>query len=214
MMTNLVFDIQRFATQKNQTVHSGNTILLKVKGEIIGRAQSLDGRRSFGTEGVYEIGSIMPQEHINNRYDGTVTLERFLIKKNDLAKIGLAALGEEILTRDIIDIEVLSKYDDNDNPRVIRVYRGCTAVDYSENFRVGAISGENATFQYLSCDRGNSDADILTELYEGMDNYGQAYFRASNFSEQHINDAIVDPTIYNGQSIPDTRSASGAETNP
>lgn len=194
------------ATQKNQTVHSGNTILLKVKGEVIGRAQSLDGRRSFGTEGVYEIGSIMPQEHINNRYEGTVSLERFLIKKSDLAKIGMAALGEEILTRDIIDIEVLSKYDDNDNPQVIRVYRGCTAVDYSENFRVGAISGENATFQYLSCDRGNTDSEILTELYEGMDSYGQAYFRASNYSEQHINDTIQSPSTYMNQTIPSSRA--------
>ena len=113
------------ATQANQTVHSGNTVLLKVKGVVIGRAQSLDGRRSFGTEGVYEIGSIMPQEHINNRYEGTVALERFLIKKDDLAKVGLAALGEEILNTDVIDIEVIDKATGD----TIRCYRGCTCVD-------------------------------------------------------------------------------------
>lgn len=140
------------ATQANQTVHSGNTVLLKVKGQVVGRAQSLDGRRSFGTEGVYEIGSIMPQEHINNRYEGTVSLERFLIKRDDLAKVGMAALGEEILNTDIIDIEVIDK----SSGQTVRVYRGCTCVDYSENFRVGAISGENASFQYLSCDRGDA----------------------------------------------------------
>lgn len=144
------------ATQANQTVHSGNTVLLKVKGQVVGRAQSLDGRRSFGTEGVYEIGSIMPQEHINNRYEGTVTLERFLIKKDDLAKVGMAALGEEILNTDIIDIEVIDK----NNGQTVRVYRGCTCVDYSENFRVGAISGENASFQYLSCDRGDATTSV------------------------------------------------------
>lgn len=143
------------ATQANQSVVSGNTVLLKVKGTVVGRAQSLDGRRSFGTEGVYEIGSIMPQEHINNRYEGTVSLERFLIKKGDLAKIGMSALGEEILTTDVIDIEVIDKA----SGETIRVYRGCTCVDYSENFRVGAISGENASFQYLSCDTGKK-ADI------------------------------------------------------
>lgn len=157
-MNNFVFDIQRFATQKNQSVHSGNTVLLKVNGAIVGRAQSLDGRRSFGTEGVYEIGSIMPQEHINNRYEGTVQLERFLIKKADLAKVGMAALGEEILTRDVIDIEVVDKA----TGKAVRVYRGCTAVDYSENFRVGAISGENASFQYLSCDNGTVNGTLKT----------------------------------------------------
>lgn len=149
------FDIQLFARQADQTVHSGNTVLLKVNGHIIGRAQSLDGRRSYGTEGVYEIGSIMPQEHINNRYEGTVSLERFLIKEADLAKIGMAALGEEILKRPVMDIEVIDKA----TSKTVRVYRGCTAVDYSENFRVGAISGENASFQYLSCDRGDATGD-------------------------------------------------------
>ena len=173
------FDIQLFATQKDHSVHSGNTVLLKVNGQVIGRAQSLEGRRSFGTEGVYEIGSIMPQEHINNRYEGTVSLERFLIKKSDMAKAGLAALGEEILTRDIIDIEVISKY----NNEVVRVYRGCTASDYSETFRVGAISGENATFQYLSCDRGNNDTSILQGLYEGASEGLQNYMHMANASQ-------------------------------
>lgn len=138
------------ARQIDQTVVTGNTVLLKVKGVVVGRAQSLDGRRSFGTEGVYEIGSIMPQEHVNQRYEGTVQLERFLIRKDDLAQVDMAALGEEILQKDIIDIEVIDK----DSEQPIRVYRGCTCVDYTENFRVGAISGENASFQYLSCDRG------------------------------------------------------------
>lgn len=138
------------ATQANQTVHSGNTVLLQVNGVTVGRAQSLDGRRSFGTEGVYEIGSIMPQEHINNRYEGTVSMERFLIKKSDLAQAGMSALGEEILTTDVIDIVVVDKSSGN----TVRAYRGCTCVDYSENFRTGAISGENASWQYLSCDRG------------------------------------------------------------
>lgn len=159
------------ATQANQTVHSGNTVLLKVNGAIVGRAQSLDGRRSFGTEGVYEIGSIMPQEHVNNRYEGTVQLERFLIKTADLAKVGMAALGEEILTKDIIDIEVIDKATGN----TVRVYRGCTAVDYSENFRVGAISGENASFQYLSCDRGNTDG--ISELLGEVSSDAQTYLQ-------------------------------------
>lgn len=149
------------ATQANQTVHSGCTVLIQINGVTVGRAQGLDARRSFGTEGVYEIGSIMPQEHINNRYEGSFTLERYLIKANDvtnaiagmkdLANLGISALGEEILTTDVIDFVVVDKASGN----TIRAYRGCTSSDYSENFRVGAISGENATFYYLSCDNGD-----------------------------------------------------------
>lgn len=138
------------ATEANQTVHSGNTVIIKARGQVVGRAQSVDGRRSFGTEGVYEIGSIMPQEHVELRYEGSIAVDRFLLRKSDLAAAGLAALGEEVLTHDILDFEVIDK---NTN-QTVRVYRGCTVVDYSETFRVNAISGENATFSYLSCDRG------------------------------------------------------------
>lgn len=195
MLSNFKFDLQRFVEQAKQSVHSGNTVLLKVKNQVVGRAQSLDGRRSFGTEGVYEIGSIMPQEHINNRYEGTIALERFLIKKADLAKVGMAALGEEILATPVIDIEVIDKV----SGRIVRVYRGCTAVDYSENFRVGAIAGEHATFQYLSSDRGGDDGDTSynSEMYaESVRNYTNVanYSIAQGYSTQGSiteNDAYI-----------------------
>lgn len=138
------------ANQAEQTVHSGNTILIKCKGQVVGRAQGLDARRSFGTEGVYEIGSIMPQEHIQNRYEGSFTLERYLIKKKDLVACGMVALGAEILEMGVLDVEVVDKL----TGECVRVYRGCTTSDYSENFRVGAISGENASFYFLDCDKG------------------------------------------------------------
>lgn len=138
------------ASQIEQTVHNGNTILIKYKGNTIGRAQGLDARRSFGTEGVYEIGSIMPQEHVQNRYEGSFTLERYLVREKDLYDLGLNALGAEILERSVIDVEVIDKITE----KTVRVYRGCTFSDYSENFRVGAICGENSTVQYLSCDKG------------------------------------------------------------
>ena len=193
------------ATQANQTVHSGNTVLLKVNGQVVGRAQSLDGRRSFGTEGVYEIGSIMPQEHVNNRYEGTVQLERFLIKSADLAKVGMAALGEEILVKDIIDIEVIDKATGN----TIRVYRGCTAVDYSENFRVGAISGENASFQYLSCDNGSTDA--LDELKDELGTDAQTYLEQVNITSTSggsVSSGLTSSSVYL-ESV-DTYNASGS----
>lgn len=130
-----------------QTVHSGNTIKIKIKGQEVGRIQSGDGRRSFGQEGVYQIGSIMPQEHVPLRYEGGFTVNKFYVRHKDLKQLGLAALGEEILTMDVLDIEVM----DNVTGKTVRVYEGCSMQDYSENFRVNAISGENATFVYLNC---------------------------------------------------------------
>jgi len=128
-----------------QTVHTGNTINIKLKGNVIGRIQSGDGRRSFGQEGVYEIGSPMPQEHVALRYEGGFTIDKFYVRKKSLADLGLAALGEDILTMEVIDIEVV----DNITGETVRVYEGCSLQDYSETFRVNAISGENASWVYL-----------------------------------------------------------------
>ena len=133
------------ASQKQQTVHSGNTIVIKYKGQAIGRAQGLDARRSYGTEGVYEIGSIMPQEHIHQRYEGSFTLERYLVRTKDMIKLGIASLGAGILDIGELDFEVQDKL----TGEAIRTYVGCTCSDHSENFRANAISGENATFYYL-----------------------------------------------------------------
>lgn len=138
------------ATYQKQTVHTGATCLIKVNGEVVGRAQSLSPRTTYGTEGVYEIGTIMPQEHVHNRYEGSFTLERFLMRKEDLVSTGLIGLGEDILTKDIIDIEIINKADN----KTLRVYRGCTFSDYTNSIRANAIAGENATVYYLSADMG------------------------------------------------------------
>lgn len=138
------------ASITKQTVHAGHTIKLKIGGKEVGRAQSIDGRRSFGQEGVYEIGSIMPVEHVALRYEGSVTLDKFKIRTSSLKELGLAALGVGILNMDAIDIEVT----DTQTNAVIVVYRGCSLQEYSENFRTNAISGENASWQYLSADMG------------------------------------------------------------
>lgn len=138
------------ASAEKQTVVTGAIVLLKIKGQVVGRAQSLDPRISYGTEGVYEIGSIMPQEHVQNRYEGTFTLERYMLRESDLADAGYIGLGEDILQKDILDIEVINKWDN----KTLRVYRGCTFSDYTTTIRANAIAGENATVQFLSCDMG------------------------------------------------------------
>jgi len=54
---------RQMADLNSQTVHSGNTVSILLNGIEVGRAQSLSAQREFGTEGVYEIGSLVPQEH-------------------------------------------------------------------------------------------------------------------------------------------------------
>lgn len=46
------------ATVSNQSVQTANRIYIMAQNNLIARAQSLTANRNYGTEGVYEIGSI------------------------------------------------------------------------------------------------------------------------------------------------------------
>ncbi|WBF82165.1 tail tube protein [Mammaliicoccus virus vB_MscM-PMS2] len=133
------------ATERKQTVHTGNTVYLMVGGKVVGRAQSASGQRSYGTTGVYEIGSIMPQEHVYLKYEGSINVERLRMKKENFAKLGFAALGEDILKKDVIDLVVV----DNLTNEVIISYHGCSAENYNEEFRANEIVSESINFLYL-----------------------------------------------------------------
>jgi hypothetical protein len=144
------------ASVAQQQSHAGHTIRLKIDGKEVGRVQSIDGRGSFGQEGQYEIGSIMPQEHVALRFEGSVTVDKFRIRKKSLAELGLAKLGEGILTMGVIDIEVTDRFTN----AIVEVYRGCSLNEYSRSHRANAISGENATWVYLSSDIGSPEKAV------------------------------------------------------
>jgi len=131
----------------SQKVITGNVINILIAGVVVGLCQTGDGRRTYGTEGVYGIGNFMPTEHVQLRYDGTFTVDRFFIRTKDLEKLGIAKLGEDILQLGVLDIQVL----DVVKNVTIRVYKNCTCSDYTETFRANAIAGENGTWHYLEC---------------------------------------------------------------
>lgn len=137
------------ATVSNQTVNSANRIYIMAQNHLVARAQSLSAQRSFGTEGVYEIGSIMPQEHVYLKYTGSVTLERFRMVSSNLASAqmgAIAALGEDILNKDIITINVMDSITKN----LVESFYGCSASSYSTAYRSNQIVTESIEFLYLS----------------------------------------------------------------
>lgn len=143
------------ANQTRQTVVTGNILQIVIGGKVVGLAQTADGRRSFGTEPVHGIGNFMPVEHVQLRYDGTFTVDRFFIRTQDLRSLKLAALGSDILDLGIVDVLVVDRV----SRKVLRQYIGCTISDYTETFRANAIAGENATFRYLECRPFQSDPE-------------------------------------------------------
>lgn len=115
---------------------------------LIARAQTLTANRNYGTEGVYELGSIMPAEHVYLKYTGTLTLERFRMVADNMAskKLDLARLGEDILQKDIVTINVM----DSVTKGVVESFFGCTASQYNTSYRANQIVTESIDFFYLS----------------------------------------------------------------
>jgi len=141
----------------------GHDILLAIEtpppngiAATIGRAQSLAGRRDFGLEQVYELGSMKPQEFVPLRYTGSITLNRYLIRGQDLVEL-LKSIGTpfslsdegKILLQSVrgLSVEVRDKYTD----RIIRKYSNCVVSTCDEDFRAGAICGETMTLLYSEC---------------------------------------------------------------
>lgn len=135
------------ADQTRQQVVTGNILQLVINGKVVGLAQSADGRRSFGTEPVHGIGDFMPREHVQLRYDGTLTVDRFFIRTEDLRSLGLAALGVDVLDLGVVEMLVIDRV----TRKTLRKYTGMTISDYTETFRANAIAGENATWRYKDC---------------------------------------------------------------
>ncbi len=135
------------ATVANQKVNTANRIYVMAQNHLVARAQSLTANRAYGTQGVYEIGSIMPQEHVYLKYTGTLTLERFRMVRDNLASqtMQIARLGEDILQQDIITINVM----DSVTRGLVETFWGCTASQYNTAYRANQIVTESIDFMYL-----------------------------------------------------------------
>lgn len=137
-----------------QETVTANMISLTIAGKTIGRAQNASSRIDYGTQGVYEIGTIYPTEHVYTKYEGTVTLERVLLMNQNLAEMHLAPLGEDVLATGTVNIVVKNKVNSN---KVICAYIGCTAQNYSMETRANQMVSETVNMTYLKASLVDKD---------------------------------------------------------
>jgi hypothetical protein len=121
---------------------SGDSGRVLIGGVEVGQATGIDFREDFGTEGVYVFGDNMPQEHITQRWTGTITVDAFFLRKQDLANLGIVPNhghgGLELPPLDIqfVDIFTSTKL----------LAKGCTIASHNVTNRANAFSVENAAF--------------------------------------------------------------------
>lgn len=122
------------------------------RNQLIARAQSITGEQQLGANYVREIGNYMPVEVVYEQYTGTLTLNRFRKIDADLADMDITALGEDILSLSVLDINVMDKVTSS----LIVSYRGCSASDNTLTIDLNTPSTEQIQFYYLYAANANS----------------------------------------------------------
>ena len=142
------------ATLAGQKTETTNRIYVMMKKHTIGRAQNMTVDTDFGAENVYEIGNYMPRETVFLRWQGTLNLERFRTIINDLAddSMGITAMGEEILQRDILDTNIT----DSITGKLVATYRGCSANTTNYQFQANSTTSEQLQMYFLSASNGHN----------------------------------------------------------
>lgn len=150
---------------------AGHDVIIKLNGYDVGRAQSISGTRDFGIEQVMEIGSMKPQEFVPLRFSGSLTLERYFVRNDDLLKIlknrnisfDLSKEGL-ILLHSVtgFEIEIRDKY----THKLIRKYEKCVFSSTDETIAAAGIAGERATIIYA--DARGDDSDLSASASAGV----------------------------------------------
>lgn len=121
---------------------SGDHGRVLIQGIEVGQATGVDFSEDYGTEGVYVIGDNMPQEHLAQRWAGTVRVDAFYLRKRALADLGIIPhTGHEVLDLPPMDIQFI----DILSGKKITAAQ-CTLGGHSVTNRANAFSVENATF--------------------------------------------------------------------
>lgn len=135
------------ATLAQQNVHASNTMVIKVRGLEVGRANAVDINADFGLQPIHEgIGSIMPAEHVSLEWSADISIDTFLIRTRTVqGKPGIAdvlgvPINETILLTTPFNLEILDKV----TGEPIFVAEDCSWSAHSITIRQGAITGKNA----------------------------------------------------------------------
>ncbi len=125
-----------------QTVHTGNTVVIYINGQKVGRATNFSPNERFNQEPAHEIGEIKVVENVPLRYEVSFTLTKFKIIKKSLKQQGIVPSPANVLKKDLLEFKVLDKITNQPLFAII----GCSCDDYRETISANAIVGEDATF--------------------------------------------------------------------
>lgn len=110
------------ATQ-NLKVRSGNRVVVKFDGKLVGLVRGLRASDDFGPEPASGIGDIHVQEYVPTMARHSLSAESIVLKRENLREAGIALEnGDAALDGMVFDIEIFDK----DTGALLRKYTGCS----------------------------------------------------------------------------------------
>lgn len=124
------------ATLATYTAETGASVIIKMDGKQIGYAAGLSAQEDYGAEQVYVVGSIMPQENVNNRFSVRLNLDNVMMRLDELIQNGVIKIAEDVLNRADFNVEVI----DLASGATKVVFAGCALASRNHNIRANQIS--------------------------------------------------------------------------
>lgn len=150
---------------------NANSVTIMVGDQPVGFAQTTSHSMDFGTEGLYGVGTAMPQEIQQLRNSMSITLDAF-----SLTAAGLLALGQpsnlaSVLANNQFNLHVI----DGATGQALFTYVGCVANNFSENIPANQPISDSITFTAI---------DVLDSTGQSIVNVGNAYQVPANIGAQ------------------------------
>ena len=130
---------------------TGNLILIAMQGQVIGRVQNITSRETWGTEPLYEIGSMLPAELVPLQWRGSLSVDKYKLRQSAMEALPIN-YGDDILTQQLFDIIIIDAASGN----IIEKFRGCVQADMTSAKPANRPSTQNITFFYLEHLAGNA----------------------------------------------------------
>lgn len=142
-------------SEQHQKAQGGHLVKIMINEQLVGFGRSSNIGQDFGVEGVYVLGDVGPQEHVPMRWDGTVSLDSFVIHAGSLDAqtvqlLELIAQGrEELKTQTTFNLTYLGRNDEE-----MFTLLECTPANLNLNVQSNQFTGQNATFKPKDIRRG------------------------------------------------------------
>lgn len=122
---------------------TGNRVLFKIGGQVIGLAQNVEISDDFGMQRVDGLGSPEALEFVPGMFSHNISGSRYQVSGKNLLQLGFVPEFDDWLTSPEFEIEI----QDSVTFQTVEQYTGCKFATHSRSYAKGNVIGESFSVQ-------------------------------------------------------------------